>query len=511
MLKNVIENYLTSIREVQFFAPFKVLLENLDYYDVHLLHGPTEFGKDFIAKKNIGDKVVQYSFQIKAGDINLSKFTGEIKPQLLEIITNKISHPNFNSSLTQEIVFVTTGIVKPPATISFQEFNSYIQQELNAPPIVTWERSKILSDFTHVGIEPFYELHNSPEFVSRFFDFFAKIKQEYEFTPFDINTYTEYWLELDLTIQENKLQVLFEGYFFSKLLFDNKDYYSSIMFLAALCRALMKANLFDEFKPYIIETILDAINEFHVDFTFQIESDRKNYFLKQSLLSIIIYPTICLKSLEMLSLHFLLSENGSESIKKSILDLLTEKGSFRPISDNYGMAVFLTCLALIKLDEKELLKKYLINLTVWLCDRYQENGLATIGYKPEEEYQQILSEHLSGLEYIESDISFLSTIILDIAIYLEDEQLYNQIVNDFHAVRILPVYYHVNTETQLYNYDNVVTETDHAFSKKYIDNYATFVQHRKDKFNVELAKEEALLLMFQLKDRYFPNIIFDLI
>lgn len=99
MLKNVIENYLTSIREIEFFGPFMSLLEGLGYYDIHLLHGSTEFGKDLIAKKHDDNQNTQFCFQIKVGDINLNKFTNEIKSQLLEIVTNSISHPNFDNSI----------------------------------------------------------------------------------------------------------------------------------------------------------------------------------------------------------------------------------------------------------------------------------------------------------------------------------------------------------------------------------------------------------------------------
>lgn len=304
MLKNVIENYLSSIKEVQFFAPFKVLLENLDFFDIHLIHGPTEFGKDFIAKKYEGEDVIQYCFQIKVGNINLSKFTGEIKPQLLEIITNKIAHPNYDFNLKSEIVFATTGTIQPPATISFQAFNSYIQGTLSASPIVIWEKNKILTEFFRVGIEPFFELHNSPEFVSRFFNLYAKIKNQSELNPFDIVNYTDYWLSLDLSIQENKLQVLFESYFFSKLLLENKDYYNSVMFLTSLSRTLMKNDLFVEFRQYIINSILDITNVCHEDYSSKSGSDKMNFFLSKGFFSIFYYPTICLKTLELFSLHF---------------------------------------------------------------------------------------------------------------------------------------------------------------------------------------------------------------
>jgi hypothetical protein len=140
MLKSVIEDYLISIKELQFFLPFIHLLEAKQYYDIHLVHGSTEFGKDFIAKKREENSVTQYSFQIKVGDVNLSRFRNEIKPQLLEAYTNKLSHPNFDAELKYKVVFVTTGNVLQPASIDFQEFNNFLKSKLHVHEIEVWEK-----------------------------------------------------------------------------------------------------------------------------------------------------------------------------------------------------------------------------------------------------------------------------------------------------------------------------------------------------------------------------------
>ena len=52
MLANVVESYLDSLEEREFDAPFMALLRALGFWDIHLLHGPFEFGKDLIAKGN---------------------------------------------------------------------------------------------------------------------------------------------------------------------------------------------------------------------------------------------------------------------------------------------------------------------------------------------------------------------------------------------------------------------------------------------------------------------------
>ena len=96
----------------------------------------------------------------------------EVQPQLLEAAVNNLSHPNFDSSLCKKIIFVTTGIIKPPATLAFQEFNNFIQTKYKLDPILSVEKLDLVEDFVRYGIEPFFALHNDPTFVGDFFDLY---------------------------------------------------------------------------------------------------------------------------------------------------------------------------------------------------------------------------------------------------------------------------------------------------------------------------------------------------
>ena len=51
MLDDVIGNYIDSLTEREFDAPFMALLRLHGFDDIHFLHGSFEFGKDFIAKR----------------------------------------------------------------------------------------------------------------------------------------------------------------------------------------------------------------------------------------------------------------------------------------------------------------------------------------------------------------------------------------------------------------------------------------------------------------------------
>ncbi|MHA2328835.1 MAG: hypothetical protein ACXACR_09985, partial [Candidatus Hodarchaeales archaeon] len=262
MLRNVVEDYLISIKETQLFLPFYQLLELKGFYDIHLVHSTTEFGKDFIAKKQIEGTETQFSFQLKAGDINLSKFRKEVQPQFLEACTNQLSHPNFSKTINYQVIFVTSGNLQQPASIAFQEFNEFITSKLNMSPILTWEKEQLIKDFIEVGIEPFFSIHKSPDLIGKFFNFYAHIQNNKSLTYLDIEEYTEYWLDLDWQISENKLQVFFESYFFTKLLYLNENYYEAVLMLASMVRVLLKNNQYDEYESIILDYVLEIVNKY---------------------------------------------------------------------------------------------------------------------------------------------------------------------------------------------------------------------------------------------------------
>src|SRR3989304_6290936 len=253
MLRRVVEDYLESIKEIQFFLPFSSLLLLKGYYDIHIIHSSAEFGKDIIAKKNEDVNPVQYVFQMKAGDVNLTKYRDEVQPQLLEAAVNNLSHPNFDSSLCKKIIFVTTGIIKPPATLAFQEFNNFIRTKYKLDPILSVEKLDLVEDFVRYGIEPFFALHNDPTFVGDFFDLYSKIKNSRALDSYNIEAYTKRWLKTDCSKDINRLQVFLEAYLFSALLYNSNQYYQAVLFIAALARYLSKCNLYPQHHKMLME------------------------------------------------------------------------------------------------------------------------------------------------------------------------------------------------------------------------------------------------------------------
>lgn len=514
MLRNVIEDYLTSIKELQLFLPFKQLLEASGYYDIHIIHGATEFGKDFIAKKNINGVETQFFFQLKVGDVNLHRFRNEIQPQILEACTNSLSHPNFNRQLTPQVVFVTSGNLLPPATIAFQEFNQFLQTKLHSLPVVAWEKEKLITDFLAVGIEPFFTLHRSPENIGRFFQFYSKITNDELIDCFEIEDYTKKWLLLDWQSPINKLQVFFESYFFSKILLEKEKHYEAVLILSSLIRVLIKNNKFVEYQDGIEQYFQDILHSYCKIVNSVYDSSKPLLLEKTGVFAIFHYPLTCLKTLELFSLHILTTPQKKDEIESLFFKLLEEhKGCYRLISDNYAICVVLTGLSLIKLGQTELLKKYLNNVCVWICDRYQAMGLSPIGSTPQEEIEQLLSEYLEGLSNFKNASSFIACVLLDFAYTLGDKDFYQAIANELRAADIVPVFYHVLTEDALFTYDHrsIVSSNDSKFSLDLKKEYTYMIQYEEEANKIRIRNNSLFFIMFLLRDRYFPTFMNELI
>lgn len=514
MLRNVIADYLSSIKELQLFLPFRQLLEAGNYYDIHLVHGGTEFGKDFIAKKNINGADTQFFFQLKTGDINLNRFRTEIKPQLLEACTNSLSHPNFDSQLPLQVISVTSGNLLPPATLDFQEFNNFLQNKLQLQPIATWEKDRLITDFLSVGIEPFFALHRSPDNIGRFFQFYTQITNDEPLDCFEIEDYTQKWLYLDWNAPVNKLQVFFESYFFSKVLLEKGRHYETVLVVSALIRVLLKNNKLAEYYDGIEEYFRDIVALYCQVVNSGYDSSNPLLFEKTGTFAIFYYLLTCLKTLELLSLYILTSSKQDDDIKGLFLKLLDDhKGCYRIISDNYAMSVVLTGLSLIKLGEIEILKKYLNNVCVWTCDRYQNTGLSPIGSKLQEEVEQLLSEYLDGLSNFKNASSFTACVLLDFAYMLNDKEFYRAVANDLRAVEIVPEFYHILNEEALFTYshESIVTSPDSDFSLDYVENYTKMIEYERKTNTISIRDNSLFFIMFLLRDRYFPTFMRDLI
>src|ERR1035441_6015090 len=149
LLTDAIGSFLDSLTEREFDAPFMALLWLQGFTDVHLLHGAFEFGKDFIAKRVEEGQQHQYTFQTKAGDINLSDWGG-CRAQIDMLRTNSAAHSNFDRSMPRRARFVITGRLVGGAPIAAQEYREHLRA-LGEAEFETWDRDSLVHE---LAIDP---------------------------------------------------------------------------------------------------------------------------------------------------------------------------------------------------------------------------------------------------------------------------------------------------------------------------------------------------------------------
>lgn len=120
MLENVVANFLDTVGERKFDSPLIALLRSLGFYDIHLIHGSYEFGKDVVAKREDDGTLRQYALQSKAGNVSLGDWTA-MKGQLDLLRTSELAHPAFDRELPRVGVLVLTGRLVGAAPIEAQD------------------------------------------------------------------------------------------------------------------------------------------------------------------------------------------------------------------------------------------------------------------------------------------------------------------------------------------------------------------------------------------------------
>ena len=122
MLREVLEDYLSSVVERDFDYPTSALLQAMGFREIHFTHGTVEFGKDFIAKRLDNGVDYQYVIQSKRADISQSLWRNQIRGQLEEAIVSKLSHPQFDETLPRKAIPAMTGRLISNARLTSQEY-----------------------------------------------------------------------------------------------------------------------------------------------------------------------------------------------------------------------------------------------------------------------------------------------------------------------------------------------------------------------------------------------------
>jgi hypothetical protein len=74
-------------------------------------------------------------------------------------------------------------------------------------------------------------------------------------------------------------------------------------------------------------------------------------------------------------------------------------------------------------------------------------------------------------------------------------------------------FFHVTTDDALFTYDHeqIVSSTDNEFALDYREDYSATIAYERKTNTVSTRHKALLLLMFLLRDRYFPTFITEML
>jgi hypothetical protein len=451
MLDDVIVGFLDSVTEREFDAPFMSILVGESYSDIHFLHGPSEFGKDFIAKKTCEGVTFQYAFQSKVGNLGLSDWRG-VRAQIDELRRNSLAHPAFDTSLPRTAVLVTTGRLVGQAAIEAQDFAKSLALA-GEQPFEVWDQPKLCS-LLRSNLQASLAGAMSSEFLRIVADAQASRVRDSE-----IGVYSRHWAA------SSSLQGLFHAAIEAAILATElrAKLRPDLAAFVALCLtrgiwsygqrvgshggillqvAAAANSMFQEHAGVILQSLIAG----GVGTDSLLESDAHG--------SIVAYPIRCARLCETIGLLGLLPTKAASDANSiaNVLSSLIEGnvGCSHPVSDRWAVSFAPAVLLLARYSKLPVARKLLTDITKWLCDRYEapNKGLASYAAEPDEEVRRFLL----GAESDDSTrhASTIASTVLDLCAVLREGDLYETLLNEILAVGISPWVVEVGDESSQY-------------------------------------------------------------
>lgn len=447
MLRNALVSYIETLNERQFDIPLLCILLKNGFHDIHFTHGMFEFGKDFIAKKTEDGKTVQYVFQSKGGNIGLADW-GQIRWQIEEARINPLSHPSFDQELEREIVLITTGRLIGGATLSAQQYNERCKSQ-GQIGFSVWDIDTLLEMIISGGISPLGIIEETPDLLAML----AKLKKN-ESNFKELEQYSRLWIN-KCKDKRSFLGTVLESTLFTHELINSNRFalatYVSLFPIRAMLHALHDLGN----KPKWSEDCLRLAEDHFIDNAHRfIEPVRQTYKESESIFyhhtngvfSFVAYPVICSQLMEILGLLGLLqikrNELPSAEETVDILETLlnNNSGFFSPISDKYAVSIVPPTLLLRAFNRIDTCTQIIRKIAIWTGNRYElsEAGLSAPYSTEQEEIKTLLGYAYEFTDLPRRRESYIATIIIDLSALLELNDLYEDVLNDIHAVSAYP-------------------------------------------------------------------------
>jgi hypothetical protein len=522
MLSNVLGAYLDRIKEREFDLPFALLLPSLGYTDVHRTHGAVEYGTDFIAKKVEDGTPVQYSFQVKRGDIALATWRNEVRGQI-ESALSGLPHPHFDPGLERQVVLVTTGELTQPAWAELRQFNEDRQNRSGIRPVQLWTEQNLLEFLLRYGLNGVHRATAGGfgEF-GRFFLTYSHALQG-GITVREIERYSRQWTDADIDPERRLLLAAIESEVLAQQCLVHDLVYEAIQFHLARLRLLCDLAYADGAVPSR-ELWDGAVAQLHAVCADYIGRVREAWAGDKDLLQtwagdlhMNTYPVQCARIIEIASLAYFTAadgENRDQYIEFVAEFVQGEPGCAHPISDRYAASLVLAILILLDGQRADVADALLEQTTVWLYDHYhREPGLAGVEADEELETATLLGSAFAFIDIHPRRSSFLATALLDLAAFSGDPDLYADMVSDVKAVRIVPEYWQPQDTVGAVRIEGEdVLQYPHVeFADALPVDGSPYADHLPDepatfRFVEAYGGTAAVALIALLRDRYFPKL-----
>jgi hypothetical protein len=436
MLDSVIGAFLDAVSEREFDAPFMALLRAMGFYDVHFTHGSVEFGKDFIAKKDIDGNQYQFAFQTKAVPITFP----EIQNQLDVLRTSTLSHPAFSTTRQLRPVLVTTRRMTGQAHLHAQNY----QQHLNANGEVSfdvWDRENLIEFFTAT---PDIALAESQ--TAEFLELLGLIDQK-KATDRSLERYSRNWLDSNTASWRIVLEAAVLANHLARA--DRLDLAALIGL--AVVRAAARSGHGGEPPSTEVEGIAQLGRKTFVGHALSIWARCDDRALDPALLiaghepltAFITYPARCQSLIEMLGLLGLSGAVDGSELNRLVTFLETfiarQTGTAHALSDRAAVAYIPPLLLLSRHGHNQTAATLLKQVVKWVADRYEKgNGLAPVTATVEDAVVRLLGPALEHTEDERRADSYMASVALDLASVLQLEEAFEIARNEFLAVGCLP-------------------------------------------------------------------------
>jgi hypothetical protein len=494
----------------------------MQFTDVVCTHSSIEKGKDFIAKDK--NKNEQWVFQIKKGNLSVSDLNNGITGQLLSAAITNHAHPAFDSNLPRKVVLVTTGKVNQHAADNIASLSSGKLAQLEIAPIQVWDSQKLVELFTQFGLEGIrstrfsqLDFHSQGSFYNLYGDLLVG-----RHSLQAISAHAELWIDQEIPSDEALLRCSLEasilssicrerGYLYERLFLELGVFRTNAYYALLESENVLPSNL--ETRMVIqLESVVSAAETFIL--TEVSKWEQASYNLLASLHTTSSYVTYRIQAsriIEALGLLVFCDLRPDNHRWSSLLTkfIENEPGACEPVSDNFAASISVAGTALISLREIKIVTKLIKSATVWLADRVEfGSGLAGLDSSAYEETARLLGTPFSGLKLTNSVSSLLATVLLELSAALGDEKLYQTVLNDIKAVKIIPEYFQAqdNISQVLRTHPDLRHYVGIEFKESIEDeNYSPYARYEAEtnRLKTALGFKALVCLTLFLRDRVF--------